>query len=308
MQLDFLPTVKYPKGGAFTLRLVQDADNYYELASTDGYNPGIIRKVVNGVVVGSRAFQNGYSQNQNYRVTLSFTSSILSANAFGQSLTVSGDTTPIQVGSFELELYQQDAYIDNIAYTTDGSFPPVADAGPNQTVLEGESVRLDGSGSSDSDGNIVSYLWTQTGGTPTVTLDDNTLPQPAFFAPIVGSSSEVLNFDLTVTDDAGLTDTGRVDITVLPAGTSSEFFDDFSTNTTSNYTTVDTWTAGGMGQFFHDTATMRARMLTGDNVGLRISRLLPLSSSGVFQLDFQPTVKYPKGGAFTLRLVQDADN
>ena len=311
MQLDFLPTKKYPAGGAITLRLVQDANNYYELSSTDGYNPGIIRKVVNGVVVGSKLFQTGYSQNQNYRIKFTFTSDLLSANAFGQSLTVSGDTTPLLVSSFELELYQQDAYIDNIAYTTDGSVPsvaPVANAGPNQTVLEGATVTLNGSGSSDSDGSIVSYQWVQTAGTPTVTLNDANPQRPFFTAPMVAGASGVFTFRLTVTDDDGLTGTDLVSISVLPAGSSSELFDDFSANTISNYTTVDTWTAGGTGEFFHDTKTMRARLLTGDNVAMRVSRSLPLSSSGVFQLDFQPTVKYPAGGAFTLRLVQDADN
>jgi hypothetical protein len=47
--------------------------------------------------------------------------------------------------------------------------PPVADAGPNQTVDEGVTVTLDGSNSSDPDGDISSYQWTQIAGIP-VTL------------------------------------------------------------------------------------------------------------------------------------------
>jgi Putative Ig domain/PKD domain/PASTA domain len=37
---------------------------------------------------------------------------------------------------------------------------PIADAGPDQTAQVGQSVTLDGSGSSDADGDPVSYRWT----------------------------------------------------------------------------------------------------------------------------------------------------
>jgi hypothetical protein len=39
--------------------------------------------------------------------------------------------------------------------------PPVADAGPNQTITTNESVTLDGSNSIDSDGTITEYIWTE---------------------------------------------------------------------------------------------------------------------------------------------------
>lgn len=40
---------------------------------------------------------------------------------------------------------------------------PIADAGEDQTVVEGQSVLLDGSGSSDPDGEIVRYVWSEEG-------------------------------------------------------------------------------------------------------------------------------------------------
>ena len=43
------------------------------------------------------------------------------------------------------------------------NLPPTADAGVDQTVNEGDTVTLDGSNSSDSDGTIAAYLWEQTG-------------------------------------------------------------------------------------------------------------------------------------------------
>ncbi|MFQ5605654.1 MAG: DNRLRE domain-containing protein, partial [bacterium] len=51
-----------------------------------------------------------------------------------------------------------------IQYASGGNLPPVANAGPDQTVTDSdnsgsENVTLDGSGSSDPDGSIASYDW-----------------------------------------------------------------------------------------------------------------------------------------------------
>jgi len=86
---------------------------------------------------------------------------------------------------------------------------PVADAGTDQTVNDSddsgdEAVTLDGSGSSDSDGTIVSYDWTWTG-------DSATGESPTASFP-VGETTVTL----TVTDDEGATDTDEVIITVTP--------------------------------------------------------------------------------------------
>ena len=42
--------------------------------------------------------------------------------------------------------------------------PPTANAGPDQTVASGATVNLNGTGSTDPDGTIASYAWTQTAG------------------------------------------------------------------------------------------------------------------------------------------------
>jgi len=90
---------------------------------------------------------------------------------------------------------------------------PIADAGPDQTLADSdgngsEQVTLDGSGSSDPDGTITSYVWTEggtqiaTGAKPTVVLS-------------VGQHT----ITLTVTDNGGLTDTDTIVITVNESGT-----------------------------------------------------------------------------------------
>lgn len=85
-----------------------------------------------------------------------------------------------------------------------GSTPPVADAGPDQTVGIDEQVTLDGSGSNDIDGNIVSYKWSIAG----ATIPDGETTSVSFL------SVNTYTITLTVTDDNDETDTDMLDVTV----------------------------------------------------------------------------------------------
>jgi predicted extracellular nuclease len=76
---------------------------------------------------------------------------------------------------------------------------PVANAGPNKTVLRLAKVALNGTRSHDPDGRIVSYLWIQTAGIE-VRLNGATSATPTFRAPLRAGD---LTFKLTVTDDQG---------------------------------------------------------------------------------------------------------
>ena len=107
-------------------------------------------------------------------------------------------------------LQATDTTIVNVSFTNQ---PPLAVAGPDQTVPEGPSVTLDGSNSSDPDDGIFSYLWEQTAGTP-VTLIDPTASQTGFTTPDVGLDGASYTFQLTVTDNGGLqaTDTTIVNV------------------------------------------------------------------------------------------------
>lgn len=89
--------------------------------------------------------------------------------------------------------------------------PPTADAGSDQTVAELTTANLDGSSSSDSDGDMLSFTWLQMAG-PNVTLSDVNAEQPSFTAPDV-TVPTVLRFQLSV-DDGADTATDTVDITV----------------------------------------------------------------------------------------------
>lgn len=88
---------------------------------------------------------------------------------------------------------------------------PTANAG-NNSVSTSNSIILNGTGSSDSDGTIVGYSWAKT------TLLAGTLANANSATPTVtGMAVGIHTFQLTVTDNAGLTDTDTVTITVLAA-------------------------------------------------------------------------------------------
>jgi hypothetical protein len=72
-----------------------------------------------------------------------------------------------------------------------------ADAGPDQTVREGDTVVLDGSNSSPRP-FIAAYFWQQTGGSPTVVLENANTAKASFTAPNVGPEGTSLIFQLTV--------------------------------------------------------------------------------------------------------------
>ena len=99
--------------------------------------------------------------------------------------------------------------------------PPTADAGPDESAIEGTTVSLDGSGSSDPDDGIVAYMWVQTGIAPAVTLSDPTAIQPTFVAPACDLNGATLTFELTATDSGGLQGSRTVSISITDNGINS---------------------------------------------------------------------------------------
>jgi len=90
----------------------------------------------------------------------------------------------------------------------------LADAGPPQTVNEGDTVVLDGSASKLPPGGIETYQWQQTGGSPTVTPIDADTAKASFIAPNVGVGGTTLTFQLTVSNSSGKSDTDATTVTV----------------------------------------------------------------------------------------------
>lgn len=98
--------------------------------------------------------------------------------------------------------------------------PPTADAGGNRSVRgeDGANVTLDGTGSSDPDGEALTYRWriTDRDGLPTgaVALANATEPRPEFrVTDAVEDRNHTVTVELTVDDGSG-TDTDRTAVTV----------------------------------------------------------------------------------------------
>jgi len=89
--------------------------------------------------------------------------------------------------------------------------PPVADAGPNQTVADGncngqELVTLDGSGSSDPEGDALDFTWRELPGGSEIATGAQ---------PSVSFATGIHTIELTVEDPAGATDSDTVVIEVI---------------------------------------------------------------------------------------------
>lgn len=121
------------------------------------------------------------------------------------------------------------AFLDNVSL--DGppppapNTPPTANAGPDQTVLVGESVMFDGSASSDPDGTIQSYDWS---------FGDNTPSQTGVTVTHVYSAAGQYTSTLTVTDNNGATGSDTLIVTVQTPQQAAQTLIDSITNLISS--------------------------------------------------------------------------
>ena len=160
--------------------------------------------------------------------------------------------------------------------------PPIADAGPDIVVGVGESVVLNASGSSDRDGNIVSYLW----------LDDDILSNSVSFEEIFDVGEHTIT--LTVTDNDNLEGSDDVIVTVLapnvaPIANAGDDFNvahgDYVHLDASQSSDVDgtivlyEWRENG--KLLGSNASLRSRM----DVGVHYIELTVTDNSGDFATD-----------------------
>ena len=93
---------------------------------------------------------------------------------------------------------------------------PITEAGPDQTVSETQTVKLDGSKSSDPDGDKLSYNWKQTGGDVKIDIGSSDAVAASFVAPVTEKEEQV-KIELTVDDSKGGKSSDIVNITIKKA-------------------------------------------------------------------------------------------
>jgi hypothetical protein len=119
-------------------------------------------------------------------------------------------TLPISVPSFLQNVLAPEQQVKQ---------PPIVNAGPDQMVNEGDRVILNGTGSFDPDGEIVSYAWgveDSDDEAPPVSLNGQNTYIATFTAPKIAGdvSANSYLFELTATDNDGLIDSNASKVVV----------------------------------------------------------------------------------------------
>jgi len=125
----------------------------------------------------------------------------------------------LAIGTYQFELKVTDngglSARDTMSVTVDSrpvtNHPPAANAGVDQTIIfPTNTINLDGSGSTDPDNNISSYLWTKISGPSSLTISNANVAQTQVTNLIDGTYL----FELKVTDAAGLFSKDTMQVTV----------------------------------------------------------------------------------------------
>jgi RHS repeat-associated protein len=96
------------------------------------------------------------------------------------------------VGNYSVQLVVNDGFLNSQPSTvtiSTADTAPVANAGPNQSIIVGTTVQLDGSGSTDVDSQPLTYLWSfvSVPNGSNAALSNTTAVKPTFFADVLGS-------------------------------------------------------------------------------------------------------------------------
>ena len=196
------PTFVVDRPGNYVAQLVVN-DGFIDSApDTTVISTGNSRPVANAgpdqtVPVGTDASLDGSASTDADGDPLTFSWSLISSPAgSGAVITNATAVRPslrITVpGQYVVQLIVNDGQVnsfpDTIVINTSNSLP-IANAGPDQTVVVGQTVQLDGSGSSDADGDPLTFAWSLVSRPvgSVATLSSATVVKPTFVADVSGT-------------------------------------------------------------------------------------------------------------------------
>ena len=217
--------------GAYILNLTVNDGNETSLidsvtitASTNNSAPvanaGVAQSVVTGTLVTLDGSASSDANGDLLTYSWSFTFKPVGSSSSLSNSTIAAPTfTPDVAGSYVFNLIVNDGNVNSaiasvtiIAAVTNAA--PVANAGVAQSVVitGGNSVTLDGSGSSDANGDLLTYNWAFTSkpAGSTSALFNATSAKPTFYPDVAGAYV----FNLVVNDGKVNSDVATVTITV----------------------------------------------------------------------------------------------
>lgn len=196
------PTFTVDMAGSFIVRLIVNdgmVDSQADTVTISTENSAPVANAGNAqtVDVGARATLDGSASSDVDGDLLNFSWSFMSLPEGSQA--VLSDPTAVMPsflvdlpGTYVVQLIVNDGWVgstpDTVSITTENSAPS-ASAGPNKTVPVGSTVLLDGSTSSDPDGNQLKYSWSLVSIPPesAATLSDPTDVAPSFYVDSPGT-------------------------------------------------------------------------------------------------------------------------
>ncbi len=252
-------------------------------------NAGNAQSVTTGTVVTLDGSASSDENGDTISYSWSFTSKPVGSSAALSSSTVIKPTfTADLAGTYILSLVVNDGKIDSSASTVtiNAAKPntaPIANAGNAQSVATGRVVTIDGSGSSDADGNTLTYLWaisSKPAGS-SASLSSATAVKPTFTPDVAGSY--ILN--LVVND--GKVDSAKATVTITAANPtlqlsekSSSYFDPVFTNVSMPYSMTSTSQMSATGIPAPTTVTISTFKLTATGGNFTVTNLSATDSTG----------------------------
>jgi hypothetical protein len=236
-------------GGAIIARLDEHSGSYYTgdiyaqrinalgvvQWTTDGvaistaaktiYNPRIVTDGAGGAIITWQDYRNGaydiYAQRINASGVMQWTvdrvAICTATNTQGLPTIVSDGADGAIITWTDYRSGNHDIYAQRVRSdgTLGGNSAPLADAGLDKTIIVNETVQLDGSGSSDPDGDPITYSWEITSKPigSNATLSDPIIVIPTFVTDVAGE----YKVSLVVNDGTVNSAPDEVIITVITA-------------------------------------------------------------------------------------------
>ena len=239
-----LSTAVTDSSGNYSIALPEGVSFASNLVVAVGSGNNLMRAFVTGTkidlnplteLVVSKVAENSQSLSQ---FTITEIASILDqVNTSGASVSLSGQTTVVSTVA-SLYTGTVKTTLDTAVVSAGGSQTPasnqspIASAGASLTVSIGDNVVLTAAGSSDPDGNTLSYSWTQSSGV-TVTLTGANTATPSF------SPGEAASYSFLVTvSDGSLSASATTTVTATPIQNGSYVVDIFYKDLVSSGTTL----------------------------------------------------------------------